>query len=217
LSFVLCNAFISFKKQAAKPIKERFDEDKGRIIDILNGQSGPAKPVFTADFRNMPTLSYPTEMLRRTGFENLSLSARPLSLVVTVEQTLNALNYAIKKRDDLIAKFKDRQIKVRDQAAERELMSRYYGLPFNEGTLDEEYSDTLAAIASQTDDGIFFADLLSQDLISHGNEAAEVFRKKFGTGAPTVNKPDFKIAIDAGLMTRPENYADWLRAFPKRT
>jgi hypothetical protein len=212
LSFVLCNNFVNFKKQVSKPVKERFDKDKERIVSILStGTFGD----FVADFRNMPTLSYPIETLRRTSFGRLSLSARPLSLVVTLEQTLNALNYAITKRGDLIAKFKAKQTERNDQSYQRELMGRYYRLPFNDGIIDQEYPDTLAAIASQTDNGIFLAELLCQDLISHGTEVAEVFRRKFGTGAPKVNKPDFKIAKEAGLMPPPENYTDWFRAFPR--
>lgn len=72
------------------------------------------------------------------------------------------------------------------------------------------------AIYNQTDDGIFFSQLLCKDLVEHGNQITVQLKKKFKKGAPRISEPDFDKAEKSDLMPNTDNYADWLTMFVKR-
>ena len=92
----------------------------------------------------------------------------------------------------------------------------YFGLSFNGKRVNRVYPDMIQSIYAQTDDGIFFSQLLCKDLEEHGNEIAARFTKKFGKGAPKIAQAIFTKAEQEGLMPPSQSYADWANMFVKR-
>ena len=91
-------------------------------------------------------------------------------------------------------------------------VEEYFGLPLND-QINEIYPSLINAIYQQTDDGIFFSQLLCQDMIEHGNNILKLFNKNFKKGAPTISKTDFSKAEKLGLMPNVDKYADWFTMF----
>jgi hypothetical protein len=84
----------------------------------------------------------------------------------------------------------------------------YFGLSV-QGTTDVRYMHTVNAISKQTDDCIFFTDILLGDLREHGT-------KLRGLDVPWNRLPGLttiEIADDA-LMPARKEYEAWLKGFP---
>jgi hypothetical protein len=144
----------------------------------------------------------------RTFFEKLSIHGRPIALITTLIQSVDGLNMAIMKRNQLVEFYKASSLPP------NQLLALYFGFPFNGGQVNQEYPDSMEAIFTQTDDGIFFSTKLCDDLSEHGDHSAS-FKKRFGKGSPQIIKPDFSKARDDDLMPSDGNYADWVNIFVK--
>jgi hypothetical protein len=213
VAFGICNSLLAMKKQHVKALKENLDGQKNALHEHqkkIGAGAIPATQPFEMKY-DFETLSLPplgADILRGQIFERLSVVGRSLSLAMTLSQTLHGLDSSLEKRNGLIEDYK---------AGRRPLSPQtYFGLPLQDGSVNADYPATVDAIHSQTDDGIFFSELLCKDLVEHGQQTAARFTKVFRKGAPRVNEPDFRNAVKAGLMPNPANYADWLSAFKKR-
>jgi hypothetical protein len=183
-----------------KRIKESTDADLPSRPECLTGRDATL---------SLPPL--PLAILQQQVFEKLSIIGRPLVLVTTLSQTVHGLSASLEKRNQLIEEFK-----AKSPLPDDVLVPLYFGLPQKGGHVDENYPNSVHAIYNQTDDGIFFSDLLGKDLIKYGKVLAATFKKQFGKGAPSINQPDFTKADKEGLMPDTRNYADWTTMFVKR-
>lgn len=121
---------------------------------------------------------------------------------------MHSLSTSLEKRNQLIESYKLANVPISAPL--------YFGLP-QDGHINQDYPSTIEAIYSQTDDGIFFSQLLCKDLVEHGEQVTAKFKKKYGKVAPTINKPDFAKAEALSLMPKADNYADWVSMFVKNT
>jgi hypothetical protein len=215
IGFGVCNSFLSIKKQHVKPFKEKFDSQKSALHDFQRKRergeiSSEVRFEFQADFQTLSPMPLPIDSLQRQLFEKLSTVGRPLGLATTLAQTAHELNSLLEKRNQLIEAFKANLNKEQER-----LPFLYFGLPYAQGHIDQNYPDTITGIYDQTDNGIFFSQLFCKDLVEHGEHLAKLFAKKFGNGAPKISKPDFTKAEAAGLMPSADKYGDWLSGFAK--
>jgi hypothetical protein len=212
VAFGICNTLLSSKKQLIKPLKNQFDQQKELTREaIIKQQRGEAVAVeFLADFRTLPPLTLPLSVLQAQIFEKLSIPMRPIALMTTLAQAADGLNVSIAKRNQLIEFYKGTTL------PRNQVLALYFGFPFNEGQINQEYSDSLLAIYAQADDVIFFGSQLCKELSEHGDQLAASFKKKFGKDVPRVIKPDFSKAKEADLMPDDNHYADWFNMFVKR-
>lgn len=216
VSFSVCNSFLSMKKQYVKPLKETFETQKAALLDHQNkrrlGEISKDKLFeFSADLQTLSLPQLPVDILQTQVFEKLSLMGRPLNLATTLSQTAHSLSASLEKRNQLIESYKVNAPTLQDV-----FVALYFGLPHGR-YINQDYPSSLDAIYSQTDDGIFFSQLLCKDLVEHGEQIAARFKKKYGKGAPTINKLDFTKAETLGLMPKADNYADWVTMFVKNT
>jgi hypothetical protein len=219
LSFDICNCLLSAKKQFTSDIKDKFYNQRNIIVDICNNKADASAAInkeieFGLDFRTLQRMTLPIDILQKRIFDNLSLVGRSISLVATLERTLDGLNVVIERRNKLIEAYK---LKSLEPSEKEHTFNDYFGFRQRSGHIDSEYKDLIDGIESQTDDGIFFSQLLCRDLNEHGNELVAKFKKLSRSGAPRVNKPDFSKAEEAGLMPSGSKYTDWCQMFVKRT
>lgn len=210
--FGVCNSLLSVKKQHVKSLKETFESQKAALLDFQNkrqlGQiSREKKFEFKADLQTLSLPKLPIDILQTQVFEKLSLMGRPLGLATTLSQTVHSLSTSLEKRNQLIESYK--LVNPPFSAA------LYFGLE-NDGQINQDYPSVIDAIYNQTDDGIFFSQLLCKDLVEHGDQIAAKFKKKYGKGAPTISHPDFAKAEELGLLPEEKNYSDWLTMFQKK-
>ncbi len=214
IAFGICNSLLSLKKQYVKELKIKYDTDRAAAQAFyerfIKGEV-PEEELFSfkADLQTLQLTSLPTDILQEVIFERLSLVGRPLNLVMTLAQTARCLDGSIEKRNTLIEKYKT-------ESAEKnpKFPKLYFGLPYSEGHVNLDYPSSVEAIANQTNDGIFFSNLLCKDLSEHGQRLADEYKNMFKNEAPIVSKVDFGPAAD--LLPDEKDYSDWTAAFVKK-
>lgn len=213
LAFGVCNTFLTLKKQYVESLKESYDVQKAALLEFNRKRNtGEIQRdvafEFQADLQTLQPQALPMDTLRVVVFERLSVVGRPLNLVVTLTQTVQCLEESLAKRNTLIEGYKIEFAKDTQRIA-----PLYFGLPYGEGHINLDYPGTIDAIYNQTDDGIFFGNLLCKDLHDHGDRLSNEFKKKFKDDPPRISEVDFTTALTAGLMPDEKNYADWVKAF----
>jgi hypothetical protein len=112
-------------------------------------------------------------------------------------------------RNKLIDQFKINYQRIPEQ----QKLEIYFGLLLPDGSVNQEYPDTLQAISQYTDDVIFFSSLLCSDLVAHGEKIRAQYRKGFGRHLDKTTSPDFKTEKAEKLMPDAKEYEDWLTMF----
>jgi len=210
VTFSICNSLISMKKQHVKKLKEDWEGQKESLLDhkekIKLQQISRDTPFhFLADLETLSLSQLPVDILQNQVLEKLSLVKRPLLLTTTLSQAIHSLAMSLEQRNQLIESYKRS-----DPAITPAL---YFGLPYDGDNLNQVYPSLVDATYKQTDDGIFFSQLLCKDLVEHGEKTADQFKKKFGKGSPRISKPNFDNAEKSGLMPEKDNYLDWITMF----
>lgn len=215
LCFMISNVALSLKKQHVKEMKETFDKARNECEEHLRrAAAGERMAVyeFRADLNTLPLMNFPTQELRSIALDRLTLPPRGMAAVMQLHQLSIQLDVSLHRRNSFIEETR------RKKAAGVEPITpyNYFGIKDKAGHTDMDYSDTLTAIATLTDDAIFFSALLAEDLNAHGEKTRRRLRKPFPFSLlqrlPTVRKADFARAGD--LMPPRKNYEDWLSAFP---
>lgn len=212
-SFTICNLLLSLKKQHTKSLYESFVAKRNELKTFHQmrrvGQIPQDQPFeFTADLRTLQMPILPIDVLQRLVFEKLSVFGRPLALTTSLAGVSASLAELMQKRAILVEQFKQLPLN-----ADGVVAALYFGHPFAEGRVSTEYADTLEAIFNQTDDGIFFSQLLCKDLMESGEKALAAFKRQTKKTAEHISTVDFELARETGLMPDESKYQDWLRGF----
>lgn len=214
LTFGVCNSLLALKKQHVKSLKERYEAQQAKLQEFRRKRNEGEVQLDVAlqcqfDMQTLQFQALPMDTLRAVVFERLSIVGRPLNLVVALTQSVQCLEDSLTKRNTLIEGYKTEFAKDNQGLA-----TLYFGLPYGEGHVNLDYPGTINAIYNQTDDGIFFGNLLCKDLHEHGKQLSGVFKKKFKNDPPSISEVDFASATS--LMPDETNYADWVKAFVKK-
>ncbi|CAI8810402.1 hypothetical protein EMIT093MI4_10633 [Pseudomonas sp. IT-93MI4] len=144
-------------------------------------------------------------------FTRLSINNRSLSLTSAIAESLEQLNYSIATRNELIKSFKSGNFSFG-----ADIISMYFGLPFGDGHVNQEFGDCIEGMASHNDEIIFFSVLLCKDLHQHGLYTATRFEKKLKSTAPNINEVSFDEARREGLIPENEEYPTWFSSFQEK-
>ena len=206
LAFGICNTLIVAKRQVTLPMKSRFDQDLVKIDEVVRNAKQTGPPVnlkVIADYRALTPVDLPISILEDHVFEKLSLRSRPLLATTTLTRVTRGLNDTLMIRNNLIER-----IKAMPLTSFQKLLF-YFGRLNIDGSYNQEYSSLLDGICKQTDAGIFYSHEFCNELVKHGNEVSDSFRRKFREEPPRIVKPNFDQAKEAGLMPDESDYADW--------
>jgi len=210
--FGICNPLLGMKKQHIKPLKEDFDASRRRLDHFMEQRKKEIIPIsarfdFKANFETYHLPDVPIANLLTLMFEKLSVAGKALHLGTTLNQTLQTLRQILKTREEFIVQHKNPRHPI---AAEL-----YFGLPTAVGT-DNTYPSCVEAIYNLTDDSLYFAISLSEELVTHGNELATTYKKLFKEEAPTVHQQDFSDPECQALLPDPKLYEDWQKMYRKK-
>ena len=209
LCFSVCNAYISSKRQLVGPMQQRFVEARQAYDDHVSGGRRIPYHLHT-DFQSMISIRTPIEQLERYVFEKISLPGRGLAAAVTLIGAVDGLRHAVEYRNGLIEEFR----KASPMPNEA-LIQKYFGLPNSLSAIDDRYRSSVEGIYRQTNDCIFFSKLLADDLLAYGAAFRRRARWRLRIGLPTVAGADWTQAEAAGLIPSEQEYAGWLKGFPK--
>jgi hypothetical protein len=215
-SFTIANLLLAFKKQHIKPLFDGFVEKKAELEEFKRKRNAGEIPKdlpfeFTADLRTLQMPLLPIDLLQRLVFEKLSVVGRPLALGAALAGVAASLTELMQKRAVLIEVFRNLP-----ESGRGTFPALYFGLPFAEGRTSTEYADLLQGLHSHTDDGIFFSELLCQDLVELGETALSRYKERVPDTKERVSEVSFEDARVAGLMPDSELYKDWTRGFQRR-
>lgn len=216
VSFSVCNAALSLKKQHVKPMREEFIDAKAKLQEFkAKRQAGKVSSTtefeVKLDMRTYPAPVVPLESLKHMVFQEISVTGRPLALVAVIEQSLIGVTKAIAKRDLMIQKFASGAI------PENLRVNFYFGLALPGGHRNEEFADLVEAVYSYVDDIAFFSSQLCVDLMEHGKSVRAALLKKSRKQVPKVSEVDFTNARASELMPLSSRYLDWLNAFVEQS
>lgn len=211
VAFGIVNTFCGLKRQHVARLSANFSTQRKQLLEFQKrralGLLAPGEIFeFQADFQTLQLPPSPIDTLQKLLYEKISVTGRPLALVNTLAQTIGSLDGSLKLRNSVIETCKA-QSRSNDA-----LVRLYFGLPDQRGHRDENYPHSVEAIATHTDDCIFFSKLILEDLVRHG----EKLRPKMGSDAPKIHQPDFSKAIALKLIPDESQYADLLTSFGKQ-
>ena len=213
IAHTICNAAIATKKQHVKPMRDEFLRKKEQLNEIKakiakTGSYSKDAIHMQMDLRTFPSPVVPIDTLKHVVFRELSSVGRPLALVAMIEQTLIGLANTIARRDQIIQSFSSNEIPPNRQ------INYYFGLPFQEGHINQEYPDLVDGIYSYVDDLAFFSHQLCIDLIKHGTKVRkELTEGKSTKQVPRVSEADFSSPLKSGLIPPDSEYRDWTSAY----
>lgn len=212
VSYSICNAMLSLKKNFVRPLYQQFNEGVDAIHNFNErkelGELGQDEQFLAeVDFKLFECPSVPVETLKDLVFNRISEHGRPLAALAHLDGVLASLDKVILKRETLVEEFKKHENSFT-------FFYLYYGLTRPDGNTNEEYADTVEAIHEYTDDAIFFSKLICDDLVAHGNLLIAK-NSKLAKKSPKVSYADFSGAEDLQLMPPKNKYEDWLGGFLK--
>jgi hypothetical protein len=208
LCFVICNRFISLKKQFIRPMRDQYEQTQKHYCASRNAFH---RAVFElhADLQTILPTKVPTQALERYVFERISIRGRALPVASEVFSAIDSLNNCLNIRNSLVDDIQ------RASLPPKELAERYLGLTNASGVRDEKFKTNIAAIYNQTDDCIFFTRTLADDLLDYGTRLRWRNAWKFRR-LPRVGSVDWSEAEADGLMPPSKEYENWLKGFKKK-
>lgn len=213
-AFSICNSFLSLKKQHIKNLAQTYYDQKS-TVEKINEQKKTGQPAsstfeFVADFQTIPPMNVPIDRLQSLVYDDISVIGRSLHLTSTLNETIQSLNRSIQERNNFIENYK-----LSGGLPDDALARIYFGLPDNEGNIDNNYPMYIDAINKLTDDCIQFGLFIVEDLATHGEHLKGNYIKKFRGEKPKIGKPDFSIAEEQCLLPDKSLYMDWDNMFSK--
>jgi hypothetical protein len=209
LCFSISNRYVSLKKQHVKGLHDRYIvAQQAHQRHVAAG--GPRVFELHADLQTITPVTVPTEVLQRYVFEKISISGRALAAAVDLVGAIDGLNTAIKYRNDLVMEFQKASPIPPSILAER-----YLGLRNADGATDERVRANVEAIYNQTDDCIFFSQILANDVLVYGKKLRRRYAWQFRLRTPKFSGADWTEARQAGLIPSDKQYENWLKGFKK--
>lgn len=205
LCFTVTNHYLGYKKQMTQPMLQRYQHLDQSVQQQL--AAGGGQVLVEADFLILPTAELPVPHLERILLEQVSMSGRGLVSAMQLRGVSQSLNDSLAERRQLIGAIQGAAM------SPRKLAEFYLALPDAQGNVDSRFRDNVGAIATQTDDCIFFSTLIAKDLHSHGKR---LLRKHgWRLGSVRRNLTTWNWNEDAeGLMPKDTEYLAWLKGFP---
>jgi hypothetical protein len=208
-SFLICNSALSLKKQHINGLYKNYIEDRARYEDALANPPKDRVIEFGNDLKILHMPYMPIEILEKTAYEKISLKGRPLALISTIANSIETLRTSLDYRNNLIENFK----LLFPTIPEMRALEHYFGFPFSDGSVNQEYLDSMKGIYQYTDDVIFFSSLLCDDLKSHGEALRKSYKKSYGKKVDQITEFEFKTPKSLEIWPNNSDYKDWMDMF----
>lgn len=205
----IANQAMRIKKQHIEPLSITYFEERERaekLNDAYLHGSAPDKMIFKLEMMYITPLVAPIEALKNITYSAQLMPGRAIALVSMVEQSLTEMSHSIRVRSEQIERFKTQEMSTIIS------VQNYFGLMRRDGNTDALYHDSMVAIREYTNDAIFFAVELTEELQIHANKIHEkLIRLTKNVGK--VNTVDYSTPRQLGIIPSKENYEGWLSGF----
>lgn len=205
----ITNQAMRIKKQHIEPLSKSYFDERKRAEsinkDYVNGNNNISIE-FTLDIFHIPPLSTKTDTLNNLAHSTPLLPGKALALIFMVEQALIEMSHSIKTRSEQIELFKSQDMTCMTS------IQNYFGLMRRDGCINLLYHDSIVNVRDYTDDVIFFAVELAEELQAHANNIHKKLLK-LTKDAGNVNTVDYSTPRQSGLIPSKKNYEGWLSEF----
>ena len=211
----ICHRVLSLKRAHVQPLATKFAADMAAWNEFTRQRrtgerQGNTPPPISIDLRVVPSMTFPVVTLQRLLFDRISMFGRSLALMTTLSETASWLTNANAKRNELVERLR----RLPDATGVAQL---YFGAPSSTGVANPEYPDAVAAVATHTDELIFFSATLANDLAAHAQQLRADWIREFGRrNVPEVTAVDFTAARQNGLMPDDAKFAEWLASLDRQ-
>jgi len=212
LCFSISNKFLGLKGQHILNLHRDYSIDREVVLATLAAANAGAQVnqlQVRCDLQTFPPVWLPIGTLERLIFEKISIRGRALIAAIDLVAAIDFLEKSIGYRNELILEIQRQSPPL----SQRQLIDRYFGLPSPQDSIDERFSTNIAALYAQTDDCIFFSQILAEDLFSYGTALRKRYAKRFRLGVRKLVREDWTIAESRGLLPSRQKYAKWLGGF----
>ena len=211
----ICHKVLSLKRAHVLPLSTKFSADMAAWNEFTRQRrtgerQGNTPPPISIDLRVVPSMTFPVMTLQRLLFDKISMFGRSLALMTTLTETAGWLTNANAKRNELVERLR----RLPDATGVAQL---YFGAQSSTGVANAEYPDAVAAVASHTDELVFFSATLAKDLAAHAQRLRADWIAEFGRrNVPEVTAVDFSAARQNGLMPDDAKFAEWLASLDRQ-
>lgn len=210
LAYTIVDSMLGFKHQLVKPMVDTYTIERTRLRAERASAStrppgawpGPVTIHAPADMRTFAAMLTPIKELQEFVFKQVSPPIRPFWVMGVLAGTLAALEQLTTERNNLIGEFRDASRNGKD------VIESYFGLETPTGA-DQRYPHLVDAISEKTDDAIYFAKLVGDDLRTYTTALRATLPANTQPFAPIVTSADFSRRAD--IMPSAEHYADYNR------
>lgn len=202
------NVALAIKKQYVNDLKEQYENELKRLSEYRNKRPRPPEP-FEAVLmlHQLQTMNFPVEALQNVVMEQSSDKA--LRAITSLSESIELLNNAITRRNELIESFKAGAI-----PRGYTLDAMYFGLPVN-GNTNKEYGSSIEGIFLYNNDVVFYSLKLCEYLREHALKAAKQ-HKELTRAKASVCEFDVSEAIENGLIPDDPAHKKWEEAFVEK-
>jgi len=213
LALGVMNSGVSLKKQHVRALKEDYDKQRKKCREIISIMAAgqPQTEFPKINLIELHEVAPPVAHLQDIVLSRLSTAGRALATATALTDSVINLNTALKRRNELITRLKNKDF---PPGARKEHLC--FGLRYGDGETNEEYGDSITGISLYTDDIIFFGSELCADLGEHAKLLVERFKtRRLGGQTPEINTVDLSGAREAGWIPAAEAYEPWTSGFKK--
>ncbi|HVJ38616.1 MAG TPA: hypothetical protein VM687_12540 [Stenotrophomonas sp.] len=200
---------ISLKQDYVKPLlkgylrQRREAETMNSALPEVHAPGGEVP--FRADLVSIPPLTVPIEGLKSLTHPAAMMPGRVLALAAMIEGALDMLSHTREIRAAEMAKFHSRELTLEF------FLHTYFGLRQRDGSIDELYYQCMEGIARHTDDVVFFAAELTEEL--------QVHAKRLHANQRLAKDKEIPYSVDlssfrkSGLIPPRQNYESYFAKF----
>ena len=202
---------VSLKKNHVTPLAEDYFAKRKKCEETMAQMAlgHPQTEFPRINLLEFPEIAPPIFHLQEIVLSRLSTAGRALACVTTLNDAVININTALKRRNDLIIKFKNNDF---PPGATREHFC--FGIRYGKGETNEEYQDSIMGISFYTDDVIFFFFFLCTDLVAHGELLVKRFKKRrLGVPTPEIHTVELSGLRKEGWIPDAAKYEDWTSGF----
>lgn len=210
LSLGVFNIAVSLKKQHIHPLVTDYQESCRIFREATEQLKANITPTEMPQINllDIQEIAPPITHLQDMVLGRLSTAGRSLASVTALVDAVVNINYALSRRNALIAKFKDGDL---PKGARKEHL--YFGLPYGDGQTNAEYPHIIEGISLYTNDVIFFSAKLCEDLREHGQLLVKKYEKGLRGQVPALHGIDVAKAQKEGWVPDEADYEAWTAGF----
>jgi hypothetical protein len=211
LATQIANVYMALKRQMIRPIHEAYIQiSRDYEAYEKSRAAGGAQVAFSysVELRTLSPPRAPIDSLEKLVIEKISIRGRGLAAAAELASAIYDFEKIMNDRANLIEEFRSGQNKT-----ERQKLEMFLGLRTSAGVIDDRFRSNMEALFLKTNDCIFFAYILSNDLHKYSNRLYKRFRWRFRLARLKQDSTNWSFAISTGLLPKDADYQDWLRGF----